>query len=184
MLADMVIVDVQEDRYIDTKSCGKRKWRTESKGPLCVADENFMCDVECNDMCRGYELRHLPVGVWRIMCEDMPATCVLRLVRVNRKLSQLDHLPLNWCHSQEYKVGHYVNMPTNIAKAEKLKRFSWLGLRVLECDDDDLRKAHPAQPSSENLTAKATSPALTLSVSRRLCPRSPSCRSSTRRLLI
>jgi len=98
MDADRVIVDVQEDRYIDTKLCGKRKWRAESKGPLCVADKNLLCDVECNDMCRGYELRHFPVGAWRAICEHMPAACVLRLVRVNRKLSQLDHLPLNWCH--------------------------------------------------------------------------------------
>ena len=139
MLCDSGLEYILLGKSVETKSAGKRYSATPGS-ELC--SNGFRRGLVCAIL----KMESFPVGVWKLVCENLPAPCVLRLVRVNRKLSGLEHLPLNWCHHEEYKIGDYVDTKRTIERAKELSRFRWTGLRVLECDDGDLQQVPRAYP--------------------------------------
>jgi len=64
----------------------------------------------------------------------------MRLVLVTRNLSVMKGLPLDWCDNDDYRIGDYVSCDWYFKHALLSRRFGWKGVRVLECDDKDLKK--------------------------------------------
>merc|ERR1711939_69620 len=97
------------------------------------------------------EVPQFPCSIWRAICDEVPAGGVMRLVLVCRSLSRLRGLPLNWCDNDDYRIGDYVGCDWYVKRAPLSTKFQWEGLRLLECDDQDLRKVASLFPKLKHL---------------------------------
>jgi len=120
---------------------------------MAMCSQNQLQSLQCETIRKGaqQDCSQFPSSIWRKICERLPASSVMRLVLVTRNLSVMKGLPLDWCDNDDYRIGDYVSCDWYFKHALLSRRFGWKGVRVLECDDKDLKKIAHSFPKLQHL---------------------------------